>query len=366
MNARVANPKALVGAKSVCMLLLTIGMCGAASAMPDRLIVLNKQESTAVVVDPVSLKVLSRTPTGEGPHEAAVSADGKLAIVANYGAQKPGNSLSIIEIESGKELRRHDLGALTRPHGMQLGFGAANGKVFFTSETTRTVGRYDIASDKVDWVMGTGASATHMLVLSPDGKRLFTSNISSNSVTAIRLDGPPNNANLVQIAVGTQPEAIDISPDGREVWVGQNGDGGISIIDTETNKVKESFKVGLLPIRLKFSPDGKQVLVSDPRGGGTAGEANLSALQALSPTSGEVIVVDVASRKIIKRLPVPGVPLGFQFAPDGKRAFVSRTLARRVDVIDMQKLEVVGSIDTGDGPDGLAWRAGPTKTSQSP
>jgi YVTN family beta-propeller protein len=185
-------------------------------------------------------------------------------------------------------------------------------------------------------------------------------------VTAIRLDGPPNNANLVQIAVGTQPEAIDISPDGREVWVGQNGDGGISIIDTETNKVKESFKVGLLPIRLKFSPAGKQVLVSDPRGGGTAGEANLSALQALSPTSGEVIVVDVASRKIIKRLPVPGVPLGFQFAPDGKRAFVSRTLARRVDVIDMQKLEVVGSIDTGDGPDGLAWRAGPTKTSQSP
>lgn len=336
-------------------LLAALGTVHAKELRPDRLVVLNKAESTAAIVDPVSLKVVAKVPVGEGPHEAAISADGKLAIVANYGAQRPGNSLSVIDVDSGKELRRHSLGALTRPHGMQL----ANNKVYFTSETTRTVARYDIAEDKVDWLMGTGGSATHMLVVSADGKRLYTSNIASNDVTAIRLDGPPNRNNIAQIPVGAQPEAIDLAPDGKELWVGQNADGGVSIIDTETNKVKETFTVGALPIRLKFSPNGKLVLVSDPRGGGTPSDANnLTALQAMSPSAGQVLVVDAASRKIVKRIAMPGVPLGIQFAADGKRAYVSRTLAKRVDVIDMQTLEVVGSVETGEGPDGLAWRAG--------
>jgi YVTN family beta-propeller protein len=328
-------------------------LASSAALAQARLIVLNKQASTAAIVDPAKLKVVATVATGEGPHEAVVSADGRLAIVANYGAQTPGNSLSIIDIDAAKELRRIDLGALKRPHGMQL----VDGKVYFTSESTRTVARYDVATEKVDWIMGTGGSATHMLAVTADGKRLYTSNIASNDVTAIRLDGPPNRANIAQIAVGAQPEAIDISPDGLELWVGQNADGGISIIDTASNTVKESFKVGALPIRLKFSPNGKRVLVSDPRGGGTPSDANnLTALQALSPNAGELIVLDAATRKVLKRIALPGVPLGIQFAADGKRAYISRTLAKRVDVIDMEKLEVVGSVETGDGPDGLAWR----------
>ncbi len=319
----------------------------------SRLIVLNKGENTVAIVDPATMKVVARVPTGDGPHEAAVSADGTLVVVANYGAQRPGNSLSIIDIDAAKEIRRHDLGALSRPRGMQL----HGGKVYFTSESTRTVARYDIAADKVDWLMGTGASVSHMLVVSPDGTRLYTSNIGSNNVTAIRLDGPPNTAGMTQIAVGGQPEAIDISPDGRELWVGHNADGGISVIDTASNTVKETFKVGALPIRLKFSPDGKIVLVSDPRGQGESSkENNLTALQALDPASGTVIVVDALTRKIIKRISVGGVPLGIQFSADGTRAFVSRTQVRRVDQIDMKSLAVIGSVETGNGPDGLAWR----------
>ena len=302
----------------------------------ERLIVLNKQESTMALVDPASMKVIGTVATGEGPHEAVVSADGKLAIVANYGAQRPGNSLSVIDIATMKEIRRHDLGALRRPHGMQL----VNGRVYFTSETSRTVARYDIASDRVDWIMGTGASATHMLAVSADGKRLYTTNIASNNVTAIRLDGPPSPANITQIAVGAQPEAIDVSPDGRELWVGHNGDGNISVIDTDTNTVKHTFKVGSLPIRLKFSPDGNMVLVADPRGA----------------ESGELVLVDTKTRNIVKRIALSGVPLGIQFAPDGKRAFVSRAQARRVEMIDMVKQVLAGSVETGDAPDGLAWR----------
>ncbi|MBL8514411.1 MAG: YncE family protein [Betaproteobacteria bacterium] len=246
--------------------LAALGLAAAtlAAYSAPRLIVLNKSDHTLAVVDPVTLKVLGKVPTGEGPHEAAITADGKFAVVANYGAMKPGNTLSVIDIDTLKEKERVDLGALTRPHGIQW----VKDKVYFTSETTRSVARFDPASSKIDWLMGTGASASHMLVVSADGRKLYTSNIASNNVTAIRLDGPANAQGIAQIAVGAQPEAIDISPDGREVWVGHNGDGGVSIIDAATNAVSATMKVGSLPIRLKFSPDGKWVFVSDPRGGG--------------------------------------------------------------------------------------------------
>ena len=195
--------------------------------------------------------------------------------------------------------------------------------------------RYDPAADKVDWIAGTGQTATHMLALSRDGRKLFTANIGSDSVTAIVV-GPPTPAAIAQIKVGRQPEAIDLSPDGKEVWVGQNGDGMITIIDAASHAVKQSFKVGELPIRLKFTPDGRRVVVTDPKGA-------------------HVVVVDAATRKEMKRIPMDGVPLGIQMAPDGKRVYVSRAQAGRVDAIDLEKLEVVGSVETGKGPDGLAY-----------
>src|SRR5688572_33293933 len=103
------------------------------------LLVLSKAENTLAVVDPDSLEVLRKVPVGEGPHEVVVSADGKTAFVANYGNQKPGNTISVIDIEAGKELRRVNLGPLTRPHGLY----ECGGKVYFTSETSCAVGRYD-------------------------------------------------------------------------------------------------------------------------------------------------------------------------------------------------------------------------------
>lgn len=301
------------------------------AAAQHRLLVLNKADHTLVTIDPATMKITGSVPVGRGPHEVVASPDGRTAFVANYGDQAPNNSLSVIDLPTLKEAKRVDLGALARPHGMAY----AGGKVYFTSEAARSVARYDPATDKVDWVVGTGQNATHMLVLSPDGRKVYTANIASDSVTAITV-GPPTPQAIVQVAVGKQPEAIDISPDGRELWVGQNGDGGISIIDTARNQVMETFKVGELPIRLKFTPDGKRVLVSDAK-------------------AGELLVVDAASRKVVKRLPMAGVPIGIQVAPDGRRAFVARALANRVDAVDLDRLEVAGSVETGKGPDGLAY-----------
>jgi YVTN family beta-propeller protein len=188
------------------------------------LLVLNKGEANLAIVDPATLKVVAKVPTGNGPHEVAT--DGKLAFVANYGDQTPGNSLSVIDLATQKELRRVDLGGLRRPHGIV----AQGGKVYFTVELNKLVARYDPQTDKVDWLMGTGQEITHMLVMNKDASAIFTANILGDSVTALQQIPGQRGWQATHIAVGKGPEGIDISPDGGEVWVAHSKDGGISII----------------------------------------------------------------------------------------------------------------------------------------
>lgn len=303
-----------------------------AQTKTSMLLVLNKNEANLAILDAATMRVTGKVPVGDSPHEVVISADGKRAYVANYGAQTPGSSISIIDLVGKKEIKRIDTGGFLRPHGIV----EMDGNIYFTSETSRTVARYNPAKDAIDWAMGTGQSATHMLVISTDKKRLFTANIASDTVTAINLGAPPNRENIVQIAVGKQPEAIDISPDGKEVWVGLNAEGAIDIVDTATNKFKEKIKLGERPYRVEFTPDGKRVF-------------------ATVPNTKEIVVLDAATRKEIKRMKLDGTPLGLVFSADGKTAFVSVVQTDGVLKIDTEKFEILGRAETGNAPDGLAW-----------
>jgi len=295
------------------------------------LLVLNKGANELAIVDPGSGSVAARIPVGEGPHEVTVTSDGKLAVVSNYGARTPGQSLSVIDIAAQKELRRVELGALRRPHGLWEN----GGKVYFTAEVNKLVGRFDPQTNNVDWLLGTGLVGTHMVVANKDASRLYTANIGSDAIDVLEARGPQWINTVVQVGKG--PEAIDLSPDGRELWTAHSQDGGVSIIDTETKQVKQTLPLGTKRSnRLKFTPDGKRVLISD-----------LGA--------GEVLVLDAASRNVVKKIATGSTPEGIVIVPDGSRAYVALAEAGAVAVIDLTKLEVTKKIQTGNGPDGLAW-----------
>lgn len=314
--------------------LLMLGSCGvmSQSPKPGTLLVLNKNDNTLSFVDADALKVVKTIPVGEGSHELAVSADGKLAYAPNYATKTHGHSLSVIDVVAQKEIRRVELSPLLRPHGVE----ERDGKVYFISELTRTVARYDYASDTLNWITGTGQDGGHMVVLTPDGKWIYTANRSSNTVSAIEIGETGSPGKIFQIATGSRPEGIDISPDGKELWVGNTGDGSIDIIDVSSNRIKQRLTVGKVPIRIKFTPDGKRVLVSD---NGAA----------------ELLVIDAQKREVIKRLKAEGSPVGLLVTPDGKRAFIARSGANLISVVDLGTLDFVGDIRTGNNPDGMAW-----------
>jgi YVTN family beta-propeller protein len=297
------------------------------------LLVLNKEDATLSIIDPATLKTVVQIPTGEAPHEIAVSDDGKFAFVANYGARTPGNTISVIDLIAQKELRRVDLRALRRPHGIAF----VDGKVWFTAEENKLIARYDPASNQIDWIMGLGQNRTHMLVFSKDGSQIFTSNIQSDSITLLQRSSDPTGWTATNISVGKGPEGGDLSPDGREFWAANSGDGSVSIIDVATRKVVQTLDLRTnRSNRLKFTKDGKLVLVSDL--GNNA-----------------LLILDGASRKEVKRFNVGKQPEGILIAPDGAHAYVAVAGEKTVAVLDLKTLEVTARISTGAGPDGLGW-----------
>lgn len=310
--------------------------CAVGQTPSPALLVLEKGDSSLAIVDPGSLKIVARVPAGTDPHEIVASDDGRFAYISNYGAfATPQHTLSIVDLATQKPLLAVDLENLISPHGLQF----VGGKVYFTAEGSKAIGRYDPASNKVDWLLGIGQNRTHMLVVRDNATRIFTSNVNSDSITFLERNknADASGWGATFVAVGKGPEGFDVSPDGKELWAANSDDGTISIIDIASKKVSQTIDVQIKHSnRLKFTPDGKRVLVSDIRGG-------------------DIVVLDVAFRKLIKRIPLGHGTAGILIVPDGSRAFVAVSPDNNVAVVDLKTLTVTGRIATGQGPDGLAW-----------
>jgi YVTN family beta-propeller protein len=308
-------------------------VCTSAQQRGPRLLVLNKEDATFAVINPETAAVLATVPTGEGPHELVTSTDGKTAFASNYGTgPAPGHTISMIDIASGKELRRIDVAPLSRPHGLAF----ANGKLYFTAEADKKVARYDPVSDKIDWQFETGQASTHMVLPARDARTIFTSNIGGDSVSAIQ-QGADGGWLQTVIPVGKGPEGIDLSPDGREVWSAHSRDGGVSVIDVASRKVVQTLNIGTKRSnRIKLTPDAKFALVSD--------------LEA-----GELVVLDAPARKEIKRIALGKMPEGILMPSSGGVAYVAVNGDNFIAVVDLKTWQVTKKISTGVGPDGMAW-----------
>jgi YVTN family beta-propeller protein len=317
-------------------LLLFAPLLSLAQVPSPALLVLEKNDKMLAIVDPATLKVTGRIPAGEDPHEIVASEDGKFAFISNYGAfQNPQHSLSVANLSQQKALPAVDLGALRAPHGLDI----VSGKVYFTAEGSKVIGRYDPSSHQIDWVLGIGQNRTHMLLVNQDESRIFTSNVSADSIGILDRDKNGDASGWVEtyIPVGKGPEGFDVSPNGKELWAANSHDGTVSVIDLASRKVVQTFDIHTkFANRVKFTPDGKMVLISDL---GT----------------GDLVVLDAAARKELKRLNLGHGVAGVLIVPDGARAYVAVTPDSQVAVVDLKTLTVTGHIATGKGPDGMAW-----------
>jgi YVTN family beta-propeller protein len=335
----------------------------AAQTPSPALLVLEKADNSLAIVDPASLQVVARVPAGQDPHEIVASTDGKLAYISNYGGSDSTlNTITVVDLNAHKALPPISLGALRSPHGLVF----AGGKLYFTAETSKIVGRYDPATQSIDLVLGTGQDRTHMVVVSAGLDRIVTSNVSSGTISILEESAlpnggfnpppggnapppPPPNAGaprktwrVTNVPAGRGSEGFDVSPDGKEIWVANAQDATVTIIDVASKKVSQTVPISLKGAnRLKITPDGKRVLIAG-FGGSNSGGGNL-------------VVLDAATRKEVKQINVGGPSSGILIVPDGSRAYVAVNGKNKVAAVDLRSLEVIGEVPVGKQPDGLAW-----------
>ena len=314
----------------------------ATPAMAEVIVVLNKSDHEAALVDPATLEVLAKLPTGKGPHEAATSPDGRYAYVSNYGSfavfregerpqMQPGNTITVLDLKDRKVKATFDLGKYTQPHGIWVSRDAK--RVWVTCEGAKAVLELDATSGEILKAWETGQEVSHMVAPTPDEKKLYVANIGSGSVTVI-----DRSTDIVKsIPTGAGAEGIDVAPSGKEVWVSNRASHTVAVIEVATDRVLVTFESGgLMPIRVKFTPDGKQAWVSNAR-------------------SNMVTVFDAATRQLAGQIEVGAVPVGILMSPDGRRAFVANTNDNKVTVIDVPAKKMLRTFTTGTEPDGMAW-----------
>lgn len=333
------------------VLLLWAALATGGAVAPDLLVVVNKSDDTVSILDAKSGALRATVKTGRGPHEVEVLADGKTAAVSDYGrAGEPGRTVTLVDLDRGLRLGTIEVGEGTRPHGLEA---LADGRLLVTAEGTRELLVVDPKGRRVTARIPTGRDVSHMVAAPRDGRAAYVASIGSGTVSSANLATAKISKDL---ATGAGAEGIDVTPNGREVWVTNREANTVTVVDAVKLELLATIPAAKFPIRVKITPDGKRALVSCAQ-------------------SGDVAVFDVASRREVRRIPmdreaVPGsqarvfsdrfgkspVPVGLFIAPDGKRAWVASTNADIVSVIDLESLEVVGRLTAGKEPDGLAGR----------
>jgi YVTN family beta-propeller protein len=320
------------------------------SAIPARaqgasipvLLVLAKHDEKLAIIDPATLQVLATVPAGGNPHEVIASPDGRTAWISNYGNGSL-HTITVVDLTQRRVEKTIDLGPIWGPHGLAF----ANGQVWFAAEREKLIGRIDPQTESIDFLLGTGQTGTHMLWVSRDGTQVVTANVGSGTMDIFQQNpvGPTaDHGGAPSKAGGTTIEAPNPTPipdwDQATIKVGglaNAKEGTISVIDFPLRKVIATIDAQVPTAnRLKFTLNHRLALVSREK-------------------SGELTVLDVATRRVIKRALIGTGAAGILMDPNGQRAYVSCSPDNKVIVFDLKTFTVTGTIHPGQEPDGLAW-----------
>jgi YVTN family beta-propeller protein len=310
------------------------------------LVVANKAEATVSLIDLASGKVAATLPVGNGPHEVAISRDGRLALIANYGTgPQPGSTLTLIDIPGAKVVKTIDLGEHRRPHGMVF---LGNDRALVTSEASKVLLEVDVEAGKAVRELPTGQELSHMVAVTPDGSRAFVANIRSGSITALDLKA---GKKIADVQTGAGAEGIAVTPDGRQVWVTNREADTVAVVDASSLKIVKTIEAAAFPIRAEATPDGKRVLVSLARSGDLA-VFSTSGLALETRVKLEATTVADKSGRLLQ-FGDSSAPIGIEIAPDGKRAYIAHANADQISIVDLAEGKRVGFLTAGKEPDGM-------------
>jgi DNA-binding beta-propeller fold protein YncE len=302
-------------------------------------VVVNQASDSVTLIDLATMEAYRHVAMVGGPHEVAVSPDGGRAIVTNYrkrggAAQK---TLSLISLPGGDIIKVIDLGDFSTPHDVQW---VNDTQVVCTAEANQALLLVNVESGEIERVFNTDKGGSHMLSLSQDRQRLYSSNMSGGGSVSVFdfLSG----RKIKDIETGKQCEGVGVTPDGKWVWAGNRAEDTVSIIDAEKLELVKTLKSPGFPYRVEFTPNGKYALVPHAR-------------------SGSLMVGDVAAQEVVRYIPLsltrvaePSTAGVFPH-PDNIHAFVTVRNDNSMLVVNLETGETLARVEAQSSPDGVAY-----------
>src|SRR5438876_953318 len=176
-----------------------------------------------------------------------------------------------------------------------------DGRLYVTTEITKSVTVIDPGTNQVVSSLPTDQIESHMIAITSDGKRIYTSNVHVGTVSAIDV---ASGKVIAVIPVSPHAQRISISRDDRYVFTADQTKPRLAVIDTATNRVTKWISLPALAYGTAPTLDGRWLLVTLP---------DLNTLG----------VVDLKTMKMVRQVAVGKYPQEVVARPDGKVAYVS-------------------------------------------
>src|SRR5262245_5936264 len=200
------------------------------------------------------------------------------------------------------------------------------------------IGEVDADTYKVRRVIHAG-NDPEQLDISADGKRLYVANEDAAQVSVVDLE---SGSVVTAVKMGEEPEGVTISPDGRVVYVTSEDEGAVYAIDTTTNKVLKKVPVGHRPRSIGFLPDNSRAYVS-------------------LENDGAIAVIDGQQHKFLRLIKLEGQgntpksrPMGITVSADGSTVYVTTGSFGSLFFVDPKTNAATGSMPVGQRPWGVA------------
>src|SRR3984957_13522814 len=293
----------------------------AVDKMGGKVLFLNPQTyETEIVIDGFTRTV----------HELLVISETGLAYVPIFGDgihgrnPNPQHHLCIFDLHKRAHVGTIDLRPYIAPHTLKLG---PDGLIYLTCENSAVVAVIDRKTNKVVEVIESGSTNGHRLIISPDGKRLYTENEEDATVSVIDLT---TRKLLGKIKTPRPLAGIAISADGKTVVAVDDAQPTLFLIDTDAGAVRDEVVLKDVPKAAqiaRYAPDNSLIGVTS---------LNSDIVSLIDPSFKEQTAIKVGSQ-----------PMDMAFR--GDELFVACQGDGSMHVIDIPGRRAKGSFKAGTG-----------------
>ena len=286
---------------------------------PGVLVIANMEESRVALVEGTTFQTLATLETGKSPHEVRVSPDGRRAYVA------AGKTITAVDLQGRKVKANFDLGSYSA-HDIRVSRDGR--RIWAACAGAQTILELDSDTGMILRTYKTEQQGSWFVEVTPDERKLYTPNLEGKSVSVI--DRETGSVKVIRFEHPVY--GIDITPDGKEVWVSGRD---LTVIDTAADRVVATVKAPEADTgRIRITSDGQKIIV------------------ALLNT---LVVFDVKTRRLINHTALPARPKVLTLSGDGRRAFLTNPGDNSVSVMDIVTGRPLGNFPTGKRPDGIGW-----------